>query len=101
MDSKFEHIQSAHCENGVVVKLLKSRGITQINEPMAFGIGSGLFYVHIPFLKLNNAPALSFRTMPGGFSSRPAIFWILIILRGASAGLKRPQLIWTVCWKRV
>ncbi len=65
MDSKFEHIQSAHCENGVVVKLLKSRGITQINEPMAFGIGSGLFYIHIPFLQLNNAPALSFRTMPG------------------------------------
>src|SRR5690554_7913929 len=32
---------------------------------MAFGIGSGLFYIHIPFLKLNNAPALAFRTMPG------------------------------------
>ncbi len=65
MQNGFEHIQSAHCENGVVVKLLKSNGIDFINEPLAFGIGSGLFYCHIPFLKLNNAPAISFRTMPG------------------------------------
>lgn len=65
MINSFEHTQSAHCENGVVVNLLRSHGFKEINEPLAFGIGSGLFYVHIPFLKLNNAPAIAFRTMPG------------------------------------
>ncbi len=65
MTKDFEHIQSAHCENGVVVKLLKSSGIDFINEPMAFGIGAGLFYIHVPFLKFNKGPAISFRTAPG------------------------------------
>lgn len=32
---------------------------------MAFGIGSGLFYVQLPFMKVNGGPAISFRTMPG------------------------------------
>ena len=70
MLNNFEHIQSAHCENGVVVKLLRDQGIHMVDEPMAFGIGSGLFYVHIPFLKLNNAPAIAFRTMPGKIFKR-------------------------------
>lgn len=65
MQMDFEHIQSAHCENGVIVKLLRANGINLVDEPMAFGIGSGLFYIHLPFLKLNNAPAITFRTMPG------------------------------------
>lgn len=42
MDNNYQHIQTAHCENGVVVRLLKTAGIN-IDEPMAFGIGSGLF----------------------------------------------------------
>lgn len=70
MLNNFEHIQSAHCENGVVVKLLHDQGIKNVDEPMAFGIGSGLFYIHLPFLKLNNAPAIAFRTMPGRIFKR-------------------------------
>lgn len=62
---QFEHIQSAHCENGVTTNLLRHSGLSKINEPLAFGIGSGLFYIQIPFLKVNNAPAFSYRTMPG------------------------------------
>jgi hypothetical protein len=65
MQIPFEHIQSAHCENGVTTNLLRHAGISKINEPLAFGIGSGLFYIQIPFLKVNNAPAFSYRTMPG------------------------------------
>lgn len=61
----FNHIQAAHCENGVTVSLLKNAGLTQITEPLAFGIGAGLFYVHIPFLKINNGPVIAFRIMPG------------------------------------
>ncbi len=65
MEHNFEHLQSAHCENGVTRSLLKDIGVTQITEPMAFGIGSGLFFVYIPLLKINNGPVIAFRTMPG------------------------------------
>lgn len=65
MSNNFEHIQAAHCENGVTTNLLKNIGVHQITEPLAFGIGSGLFYIHIPFLKINHGPAIAFRNMPG------------------------------------
>jgi hypothetical protein len=61
----FNHIQAAHCENGVTMSLLRNAGIKQITEPLAFGIGAGLFYVYIPVLKINNGPVIAFRTMPG------------------------------------
>jgi len=65
----FSHHQSAHCENGVASNILKFNGI-DIDEPMVFGIGSGLFYIYIPFLKVNQAPAISYRPMPGFIFSR-------------------------------
>jgi hypothetical protein len=65
MKIDFAHIQAAHCENGVTVSLLKNIGVEKITEPLAFGIGSGLFFVYIPLLKVNNGPAFAFRTMPG------------------------------------
>ncbi len=70
MKSNYKHIQSAHCENGVTTGLLKHQGIDFMTEPLAFGLGSGLFYIHIPFLKINNGPAIAFRTMPGAIFSR-------------------------------
>lgn len=66
----YDHIQTAHCENGVTVGLLQKHGLDFLTEPLAFGIGSGLFYIHIPFLKINNAPAISFRSMPGSIFNR-------------------------------
>ncbi|ADX68258.1 BtrH N-terminal domain-containing protein [Weeksella virosa] len=60
----FVHHQSAHCETGVASNLLKNRGL-DISEAMVFGIGSGLFFVYLPFLKVNHAPAISYRPMPG------------------------------------
>ena len=65
MKIEFEHLQAAHCENGVTTNLLRSAGAEKLTEPLAFGIGSGLFYVQLPFLKVNNGPAIAFRTMPG------------------------------------
>jgi hypothetical protein len=65
MKTNLKHLQAAHCENGVTTNLLRHAGITQMTEPLAFGIGSGLFYIYIPFLKLNNGPAIAFRNMPG------------------------------------
>src|SRR3982750_2852919 len=65
MKNEFGHIQAAHCENGVTTNLLKNTGVNKITEPLAFGIGSGLFFIYIPILKLNNGPAIAFRTRPG------------------------------------
>jgi len=67
----FEHKQTAHCENGAIVNLLQSKGFT-ISEPMAFGLGSGIFYVYLPFIKVNHAPAISYRPMPGRIFNRMA-----------------------------
>lgn len=64
METNFTHHQSAHCENGVASNLLKHNGLN-ISEPMVFGIGSGLFFVYLPFLKINYAPAISYRPLPG------------------------------------
>jgi hypothetical protein len=66
----FKHIQTAHCENGVTVNLLKEQGLDFLTEPLAFGIGSGVFYIHLPFIKVNGGPAISFRTMPGSIFNR-------------------------------
>src|SRR5436190_13380780 len=65
MRTEFTHLQAAHCENGVTTNLLKHSGVQDLSEPLVFGIGSGLFYVYLPFLKINNGPAIAFRTMPG------------------------------------
>lgn len=67
--TEFKHLQAAHCENGVTTGLLRGIGVN-ITEPLAFGIGSGLFYIYIPFLKINHGPAIAFRTMPGNIFKR-------------------------------
>lgn len=71
MELNFKHTQTAHCENGVASNLLKNKGL-EISEPMIFGIGSGLFFVYLPFLKVNFAPAFSYRPMPGTIFSKAA-----------------------------
>ena len=55
---------SAHCENGVTANLLRFHGI-ELSEPMIFGIGSGLFFSYMPFIKMNGIPVTSFRPLPG------------------------------------
>jgi len=65
----FDHVQSAHCENGVTSNLLRFHGL-DISEAMVFGIGSGIFFSHVTFLKLNNLPITSYRIFPGLVFSR-------------------------------
>src|SRR6478609_607080 len=65
MKNNFKHAQAAHCESGVTRNLLKNIGVEQITEPLAFGMGAGLFFVYLPFIKINNGPAIAFRSMPG------------------------------------
>ncbi len=73
MSTNFTHKQSAHCESGVISNLMRFHGL-DFDEPMAFGIGSGLFFSYMPFLKLNGIPVASYRILPGHifkkFSSR-------------------------------
>lgn len=64
MEINFTHHQSAHCENGVVSNLMKHNGFN-VSEPMVFGIGSGLLFCYIPIIKVNHAPAFTYRSMPG------------------------------------
>lgn len=64
MKVNFTHKQSAHCESGVISNLMRFHGL-DFDEPMAFGIGSGLFFSYMPFLKLNGIPVASYRILPG------------------------------------
>lgn len=69
MSIDFRHRHSAHCESGVTSNLLTHHGF-QISEPLAFGIGSGLFFGFLPFIKINNYPLVFFRSYPGGILKR-------------------------------
>jgi hypothetical protein len=65
----FNHYQHAHCESGVTANLLRHKGI-EISEPLAFGIGAGIFFAHIPFVKVSGVPGSTFRTWPGAIFKR-------------------------------
>ena len=91
MKVDFKHIQAAHCENGVTANLLKHIGVNQITEPLAFGIGSGLFYIYIPILKINNGPAIAFRTMPGLIFKRTCNALAIPIVRKTFSSKEKAQ----------
>lgn len=61
----FQHTQTAHCESGVTSNLFQNGGIP-LSEAMAFGIGSGIFFVYLPFVKVMGIPLTSYRSFPGG-----------------------------------
>ena len=58
------HQPAAHCENGAISTLLRYYGV-ELSEPMIFGLASGLFFVHLPFIKMSGMPVTAFRTFPG------------------------------------
>lgn len=59
-----EHRMAAHCENGATSALLRYHGI-DLSEPMIFGMASGLWFSHVPFIRLSGMPLTSYRTFPG------------------------------------
>jgi hypothetical protein len=65
----FEHKPAAHCENGVINNLLRFYGF-DISEPMIFGLSYGLFFSHMPFVKLSGVAVTSFRSFPTVLFSR-------------------------------
>jgi hypothetical protein len=66
---KFPHTQSAHCESGVAANLFRHKGIT-FSEAMAFGIGGGLFFGYLPFVRINGLPLVTYRSAAGHILKR-------------------------------
>ena len=64
MELNISHRSSAHCENGAVSALLRFHGI-DLSEPMIFGLAYGIFFTHLPFVKMAGMPVTSFRSFPG------------------------------------
>ncbi|MBU0483414.1 MAG: BtrH N-terminal domain-containing protein [Proteobacteria bacterium] len=69
MKIDYKHRQSAHCENGATAGLITHHGI-EISEAMTFGIGAGLFFGYIPFIRLNHLPLTTFRVATGSIFKR-------------------------------
>lgn len=69
MTLDFSHRQFAHCESGVTANLLNYHGFP-CSEALVFGIGSGLFFGYVPFVKLNFLPLTTFRSAPGSIFKR-------------------------------
>lgn len=68
----FKHFHSAHCESGVTASLLSHHGLP-LSEPMAFGIASGLFFIHLPVKSFFGAPNTNFRTAPGSIFKKACL----------------------------
>ena len=60
----FIHYHYAHCETGVTATLFRDQGV-DLSEPMIFGIGSGIFFGHLPFIKMAGVTISTYRTQPG------------------------------------
>jgi hypothetical protein len=71
MLENFDHVHSAHCESGAFTALLRHNGL-QLSEAMVFGIGSGLFFLYLPFVKIYDLPLISYRDMPNAIIARSA-----------------------------
>lgn len=65
----FEHRHAAHCESGAFAALLRHHGLA-LSEPMVFGIGSGLFFLYLPAVKIYGAPLVAYRDMPNAIIGR-------------------------------
>ncbi len=88
----FTHRHAAHCESGVTASLLADAG-HPISEPMAFGTGGGLFFAHMPFVKVMGLPLTTFRSFPGtlfsGASKRLGARFASESFRSPDAGMRR------------
>jgi hypothetical protein len=65
----FDHRPAAHCETGVTSNLLRFHNIN-LSEAMVFGIGSGLYFGFLPFIKVNGIPLITFRPWMGKIFSK-------------------------------
>jgi hypothetical protein len=89
--SGFEHRHAGHCESGTVAALLRHQGL-DLSEPMVFGIGGGLFFLHIPILKMGGIPLTSYREAPRAIiknlARRLGVRWREYRYRNADAAMQ-------------
>ena len=69
MPVEFEHLHAAHCESGALTALLRHEGL-RLSEALVFGIGSGLYFLYFPLVKLYGAPLVAYRDMPNAIIRR-------------------------------
>lgn len=69
--AEFQHRHAAHCESGVMSALLTHAGLP-LSEPLAFGLGEALVFVHMPWVKLGGVPLTGYRMLPGTIIRRLA-----------------------------
>ena len=69
--AKFDHVHAAHCESGSFAALLRHDGL-ELSESMVFGIGSGLFFLYLTFVRIYGLPLISYRDMPNSIIARGA-----------------------------
>lgn len=67
----FVHYHAAHCESGVTSSFFCDKGV-DISEPMVFGIGSGIFFGYLPFIKPAGMTISTFRSQPGAIFRKVA-----------------------------
>lgn len=73
VENKFEHNTSMNCETGVTSNLLNHGGL-KISDNLVFGIGSGLYFIHFPLVKIGakGEPLTTYRYTPGSILSNTA-----------------------------
>ncbi len=64
MEINYKHIGGAHCESTMTAGLISHHG-GDVTEPFIFGVGSGLSFVHAPFIKMFGLPLTSYRSAAG------------------------------------
>lgn len=72
IDTGYKHRAGAHCETCVTAGLINHHGANGLNvtEPLVFGTGSGLNFVHVPVLKFMGLPLTSFRSPAGSIMKK-------------------------------
>jgi hypothetical protein len=87
----FQHLHAAHCESGVMASMLTHYGLP-LSEPMAFGLGAGLAFAVIPFVKLAGQPLIAYRMPPRsivrGLRSRLGVEMVFRTFRDPEAGMR-------------
>jgi hypothetical protein len=87
----FQHLHAAHCESGVMASLLTHYGVP-LSEPMAFGLGAGLAFAVLPFVKLAGQPLIAYRMPPRtivkGLRSRLGVKMAFHTFRNPEAGMR-------------
>src|SRR5262245_2447176 len=89
--TEFQHLHAAHCESGVMASMLSHYGLP-LSEPMAFGLGAGLAFAVIPFVKLSGQPLIAYRMPPRsivrGLRKRLGLKMVFRRFRSVDAGMR-------------